>query len=158
RRRPRPGRPPAVLLHGGAVRHLQIETRLRHCEHESQGRHPEKGGRAGPLPPMLLQADQRSRHRALRGAGFRTREASERVPDEPRKLLSTLGVALMKISEIHVYQYDLPVKDGPYRMSHSDVWSLATTLVKLVADNGVFGWGETCPVGPTYAESHATGA
>ncbi len=30
--------------------------------------------------------------------------------------------------------------------------------MKLVADNGLVGWGETCPVGPTYAESHALGA
>lgn len=64
----------------------------------------------------------------------------------------------MKIAEIHVYQHNLPVKNGPYRMALADVWSLSTTLVKLVGDNGLVGWGETCPVGPTYAESHAAGA
>ncbi|MCF1595859.1 mandelate racemase/muconate lactonizing enzyme family protein [Streptomyces muensis] len=64
----------------------------------------------------------------------------------------------MKITEIHVYRHDLPVHNGPYRMGHSEIRSLSTTLVKLVADNGLFGWGETCPVGPTYAESHAAGA
>lgn len=64
----------------------------------------------------------------------------------------------MKISEIHVYQFDLPVQNGPYRMSHSELWSLRSTLVKIVADNGLFGWGETCPVGSTYAETHAAGA
>ncbi len=64
----------------------------------------------------------------------------------------------MKIHEIHIYQHDLPVKNGPYTMSNAEVWALDTTLVKLVADNGMTGWGETCPVGPTYAESHAAGA
>lgn len=57
----------------------------------------------------------------------------------------------MRIAEIHLFQQDLPVKGGPYRISSSEVWSLTTTLVKLVADNGVVGWGETCPVGPTYS-------
>ncbi|RJE84978.1 mandelate racemase/muconate lactonizing enzyme family protein [Paracoccus onubensis] len=64
----------------------------------------------------------------------------------------------MKITEIHVYQHDLPVRNGPYRMALAEVWTLTTTLVKLVADNGLCGWGETCPLGPTYAESHVTGA
>ena len=64
----------------------------------------------------------------------------------------------MKISEIHIYAHDLPVRNGPYTMANAQVWSLETTLVKLVADNGLEGWGETCPVGPTYAEAHAKGA
>ncbi|TMV08937.1 mandelate racemase [Ruegeria sediminis] len=64
----------------------------------------------------------------------------------------------MKITEIHIYSHDLPVKNGPYTMANAEVWSLETTLVKLVADNGLAGWGETCPVGPTYAEAHSAGA
>jgi len=64
----------------------------------------------------------------------------------------------MKISEIHIYQHDLPVKNGPYTMANAEVWALDTTLVRLVTDKGLTGWGETCPVGPTYAESHAAGA
>lgn len=64
----------------------------------------------------------------------------------------------MKIAEIHIYQHDLPVKNGPYTIANAEVWSLDTTLVKLVSDTGLIGWGETCPVGPTYAESHAGGA
>jgi len=36
--------------------------------------------------------------------------------------------------------------------------SLDTTLVKLESDCGLVGWGETCPVGSTYAPSHAGGA
>src|SRR5690625_169405 len=64
----------------------------------------------------------------------------------------------MKIEEIHVWSHDLPVRHGPYRMSHGEVWSLDTTLVKLVTDKGLVGWGETCPIGPTYQPHHAAGA
>jgi 4-hydroxyproline betaine 2-epimerase len=64
----------------------------------------------------------------------------------------------MRITEIHIYRHSLPVHNGPYKMAHAEVRFLSTTLVKLVADNGLVGWGETCPVGPTYAESHAAGA
>lgn len=64
----------------------------------------------------------------------------------------------MKITEIHVYSHDLPVKNGPYTMSNAKVYSLDTTLVKLVTDTGLVGWGETCPVGPTYQPHHAAGA
>lgn len=64
----------------------------------------------------------------------------------------------MKIAEIHVYKHDLPVKNGPYTMANAKIWALDTTLVKIVTDTGLVGWGETCPVGPTYQPSHAKGA
>ncbi|MEO0567736.1 MAG: mandelate racemase/muconate lactonizing enzyme family protein [Pseudomonadota bacterium] len=64
----------------------------------------------------------------------------------------------MRIAELHIYAHELPVKNGPYTMANAQVWSLTTTLVRLVTDTGVEGWGETCPVGPTYAEAHAGGA
>lgn len=64
----------------------------------------------------------------------------------------------MKISSLTIYQYDLPVKNGPYTMSYGEIDALDTTLVKLVADDGSVGWGETCPLGPLYAEAHAEGA
>lgn len=64
----------------------------------------------------------------------------------------------MKIKKITLYQHDLPVKNGPYSMANADVYSLDTTLIKLESDCGLLGWGETCPVGPTYAQSHAAGA
>jgi len=37
-------------------------------------------------------------------------------------------------------------------------YHLDSTLVKLVTDTGLTGWGETCPVGPTYQPHHALGA
>lgn len=64
----------------------------------------------------------------------------------------------MKIAELHIHQVGLPVRNGPYTMANAEVWSLTSTLVQIISDTGVEGWGETCPVGPTYAEAHADGA
>ena len=64
----------------------------------------------------------------------------------------------MRIKQIDVFSFDLPVKGKPYTMAKTSVTHLDTTLVKITADNGLIGWGETCPVGPLYAESHAKGA
>jgi len=64
----------------------------------------------------------------------------------------------MKITSVEIFRHDLPVKNGPYKMANAEVWSLQTTLVKLTSDTGLTGWGETCPVSPTYAEAHAAGA
>lgn len=64
----------------------------------------------------------------------------------------------MRISKIEVYQYDLPVCGGAYRMARTAVESLDTTIVRVVTDNGLAGWGETCPVGPVYQPHHAGGA
>ena len=63
----------------------------------------------------------------------------------------------MRIAEIHVYQKDLPV-DGIYTMSEGSYTSLDSTIVQVTSDSGISGWGETCPVGPTYAPEHALGA
>lgn len=64
----------------------------------------------------------------------------------------------MKIKSIDIYSHDLAVKNGPYTMANAEVWFLETAIVKVTLHNGLIGWGETCPVGPTYAESHARGA
>ena len=63
----------------------------------------------------------------------------------------------MKITEIAVYAHDLPVRNGPYRMSHGEIFSLDTTLVRITTDVGLVGWGEACPVGPVYEQHHAAG-
>ena len=64
----------------------------------------------------------------------------------------------MKIQRITLFQHDLPVKGGAYRMANASVTHLDSTIVRLESDCGTVGWGETCPVGPTYAPSHAEGA
>lgn len=64
----------------------------------------------------------------------------------------------MRLAEISVHSQPLPVKNGPYRLSHCEVHELDSTVVKIVTDTGLTGWGEPCPIGPTYQPHHATGA
>ncbi|GAA4847463.1 enolase C-terminal domain-like protein [Actinomycetospora corticicola] len=64
----------------------------------------------------------------------------------------------MKIERIHVHQALLPVVGEPYRMSHTTVHELDSTLVEVVTADGRHGWGETCPLGPVYQPHHALGA
>lgn len=65
----------------------------------------------------------------------------------------------MRIAEIHVYQKDLPVKGGSYRTAKSgDLHTLDATIVELVTDTGLKGYGETVPLGPTYQPQFAAGA
>jgi L-alanine-DL-glutamate epimerase-like enolase superfamily enzyme len=64
----------------------------------------------------------------------------------------------VRIAEIHVYQMDLPVSGERYRMSEGSYATLDSTIVEIVSDTGISGWGETCPVGPTYQPEHALGA
>ncbi|MGX7874135.1 hypothetical protein ACVDG5_016495 [Mesorhizobium sp. ORM6] len=61
----------------------------------------------------------------------------------------------MRVDRINVYTAQLPVKGGTYRMASDDVKSLDSTLVEIVADDGLAGWGETCPIGPVYQPHHA---
>lgn len=64
----------------------------------------------------------------------------------------------MRIAEVHVYQKDRPLSGAVYTMSEGAYRALDSTIVRIVSDTGLSGWGETCPVGPTYAPSHALGA
>ena len=64
----------------------------------------------------------------------------------------------MRIKTINVYKVLLPVKGGIYRMASDDVQSLDSTLVEVVTEEGLAGWGETCPIGPVYQPQHALGA
>lgn len=64
----------------------------------------------------------------------------------------------MRISDIHVYQKTLPIEGKPYTMARTVLHELDSTIVKLVTDTGLIGWGETCPIGPVYQPHHALGA
>jgi L-alanine-DL-glutamate epimerase-like enolase superfamily enzyme len=64
----------------------------------------------------------------------------------------------MRIKQLHVYQHALPVCGGPFCTSRTGVSVLDTTIVELVTDAGLVGYGETCPLGPTYQPHHALGA
>lgn len=67
----------------------------------------------------------------------------------------------MKITKISVYQVTLPFNlgDYEYKLSGGRTWSsLDNTIIRLDTDEGVVGWGETCPFGPNYVEAFALGA
>lgn len=63
----------------------------------------------------------------------------------------------MRISEIHVYSKNLHIVGGPYTMAGTELHEVTTTIVKVVADNGLIGWGESCPLGAAYQAEHALG-
>ncbi|MFO7783855.1 MAG: mandelate racemase/muconate lactonizing enzyme family protein [Thermodesulfobacteriota bacterium] len=64
----------------------------------------------------------------------------------------------MRITEIHVYRRDLPVAGGAFRVSGTTLSTLDTTIVRILTDSGLPGFGETCPLGPVYQPQHALGA
>jgi len=64
----------------------------------------------------------------------------------------------MRIAEIHLYSKNLPIVGGPYTMSLCTLYEVDTTIVKVVTDTGLVGWGEVAPIGPVYQPQHALGA
>jgi L-alanine-DL-glutamate epimerase-like enolase superfamily enzyme len=64
----------------------------------------------------------------------------------------------MIITRIEVFTYDLHYVHGNYTMSADrTVAELSSTVVKLATDAGIVGWGEVCPLGPTYLPFFAGG-
>jgi len=64
----------------------------------------------------------------------------------------------MRITHLRVFQHNLAVKGGLYQMSISQVGHLDTTVVELITDTGLSGFGETCPLGSVYQPQFARGA
>ena len=65
----------------------------------------------------------------------------------------------MKLREIRVYQVDLPLVEGRYTWSdgrYVDVFD--STVVELITDDGLHGYGEVCPLGPFYLPAYGAGA
>lgn len=64
----------------------------------------------------------------------------------------------MKITQITVYQVDLPL-EHPYWLSGGRLKFelLDATLVKIETDAGLIGWGEGTPWGHTYVPAHGPG-
>lgn len=64
----------------------------------------------------------------------------------------------MKIVAVNVWRADLPLGEGRYSWSkgHS-VEAFDTTVVEIVADDGLRGYGECCPLGRTYLPAYAEG-
>jgi len=64
----------------------------------------------------------------------------------------------MKISGFNVYQVDLPLKEGSYKWSEGkSVDIFDSTIVEILTDSGITGYGEVCPLGPVYLPAYAGG-
>jgi len=64
----------------------------------------------------------------------------------------------MKIKKIEVYQVDLPYAGGIYRLSGGRTYtSFDATIIRIVTECGIEGWGESTPFGGTYIAAHALG-
>lgn len=65
---------------------------------------------------------------------------------------------IMKITQIDVFQVDLPYSGGVYTLSGGREYrSFDATFVRISADDGLEGWGESTPFGSTYIAAHARG-
>ncbi|MCB8932707.1 MAG: mandelate racemase/muconate lactonizing enzyme family protein [Chthonomonadaceae bacterium] len=64
----------------------------------------------------------------------------------------------MNIQSIRAYRIDLPLKEGSYNWSGGKSVSVFdSTVVEVVTDEGLTGWGEVCPLGPFYLPAYAEG-
>jgi L-alanine-DL-glutamate epimerase-like enolase superfamily enzyme len=64
----------------------------------------------------------------------------------------------MKISQIELFQVDLPYSGGVYVLSGGRSYSsFDASIVRITCDDGTQGWGESTPFGSTYIASHALG-
>ena len=64
----------------------------------------------------------------------------------------------VKIAAIDIFQVDLPVRGGTYRLSGGrEYTSYDATIARIETECGLEGWGESTPFGATYIASHAQG-
>src|SRR5437016_3288388 len=65
---------------------------------------------------------------------------------------------MMKITRIRAYRVELPLHEGSYQWSGGKSVSVFdSTVVEVVTDAGLTGWGEVCPLGPFYLPAYANG-
>jgi L-alanine-DL-glutamate epimerase-like enolase superfamily enzyme len=65
----------------------------------------------------------------------------------------------LRITKIEAYQVDLPLHEGSYKWSGGkSVEVFDSTVVAIHTDGGVTGYGEVCPLGPSYLPAYAKGA
>ena len=64
----------------------------------------------------------------------------------------------MKIASLKAYQVDLPLHEGSYSWSEGkSVAVFDSTVVRVETDEGLAGYGEVCPLGPSYLPAYAAG-
>ncbi len=64
----------------------------------------------------------------------------------------------IKITGLNIYQVDLPMREGSYSWSNQSFKSFDSTIVNIMTSDGVSGYGEICPLGPSYLPAYAEGA
>lgn len=62
----------------------------------------------------------------------------------------------MTISRVSIYRVELPYVHGTYQWSGGTVTVADSTVVRIDTDDGLSGWGESCPI-PCYLPAHAEG-
>ena len=50
------------------------------------------------------------------------------------------------------------MKEGHYSWSNQSFRSFDSTILEIVTDEGISGFGEICPLGPSYLPSYSEGA
>ena len=69
-----------------------------------------------------------------------------------------LGLPSVRLARIRAYRVELPLHEGSYKWSGGKAVSVFdSTLVEVVTDAGLSGWGEVCPLGPFYLPAYAAG-
>ena len=63
----------------------------------------------------------------------------------------------MKIKEIKIFQVNLTMKEGHYSWSNQSFRSFDSTVVQIITNQGISGFGEICPLGPSYLPSYSEG-
>jgi len=64
----------------------------------------------------------------------------------------------VKIQCIRAYRAELPLHEGSYKWSGGKAVSVFdSTIVEVVTDTGIVGYGEVCPLGPFYLPAYANG-
>ncbi len=65
----------------------------------------------------------------------------------------------MRITQIRAYRVELPLHEGAYKWSGGNaVQVFDSTIVEILTDAGISGYGEVCPLGPAYLPAYAAGA
>lgn len=64
----------------------------------------------------------------------------------------------MKIQSLQVFQVDLPLREGRYSWSNQNsVTVFDATVVAVITDTGLVGYGECTPLGPAYLPAYGPG-
>lgn len=67
-------------------------------------------------------------------------------------------LTIMKITNILAYRVELPLRETTYKWSGGkSVTVFDSTIVGVVTDSGLIGFGEVCPLGPFYLPAYADG-